>query len=317
MKNFALVAMQKAVDIVGSSEHPTSKVAACLFNEDLTSITRTNYWPQVIKDHYPLDTKFGISSGTLHAETACILAADFATDGASICITDPFCPNCAKNIAESGIKTVYVDHKGFRKDFFLRREAEFHNMSMRIIEKAGISVYEVHRKEQRIETILEVADDYTPQEDNPIEVDRVEAGDMDSFHQILHTKAQKYAGRKHAVCLAENTEGQVIAMTARSHAAVGYKMQDDRAALFNTDGKYSFKLEPLNRLLMNAPRFGYRILNGFVYCSQIPTSRELVNQVGAGVSQIYIGNLDRARDDSAFDAKKTLEREGVIEFLGL
>ena len=35
-----------------------------------------------------------------------MIDAPFATDGASLCVTDPFCPNCAKNIAEAGIKRV-------------------------------------------------------------------------------------------------------------------------------------------------------------------------------------------------------------------
>lgn len=310
------MAMQKAVDIVLSSEHPTSKVAACLFKGD-AYVCHTNQWPKAIKDNYPMDQKFGNSSGTIHAETACIIDVGFATEGASIAITDPFCPNCAKNIAEAGIKTIYVDHKGFQKDFFVRREHEFKNMSMRVIEKAGISVYEIWRKEERLVPILEVNNDYVPAQDNPIETDKIAEVSTPSFYKLLHQKSEKYAGNKIAVCLAQKHDGQIIGLTARSHAAVGYKMADDKEQLFNTDGKYTFKLEPINRLLMNAPRLGAKIINGYIYCSQVPTAREQVNMVGAGLSKIYIGDMKRARDESALEAMKILKASSVSSFLTL
>lgn len=310
------MAMQKAVDIVLSSEHPTSKVAACLFKDD-QYVCHINQWPQVIKDHYPLDQKFGNSSGTIHAETACIVDAYFATAGASLAITDPFCPNCAKNIAEAGIKTIYVDHKGFQKDFFVRREHEFKNMSMRIIEKAGISVYEIWRKEERLVPILEVGDDYVPAQDNPIEIDKIVEANSQSFDKLIHQKSQKFAGRKIAICLAKDEDDRIFGITARSHAAMGYQISEDKEQLFNTDGKYSFKLEPTNRLVMNAPRLGLKIIEGYVYCSQVPTAREQVNMIGAGISKIYIGDMKRARDDSALEAMQMFSTSSVLQFMTL
>src|SRR5690606_7708262 len=112
-----------------------NKIAATVFGHDLAgkpfSVSRTNFWPAAIANSIGTEDDIGDSSGTIHAETAAILAASH-TAGAALCVTDPFCPNCAKNIAEAGIKTIYIDHKGFDKDFATRRGGDFQNMSMRI-----------------------------------------------------------------------------------------------------------------------------------------------------------------------------------------
>src|SRR5262245_21403475 len=123
--------MQKAVDIVNTSPHPANKIAATIFGRDKTgrgfSLSHTNFWPRAILDHFGMEARIGNASGTIHAETECILASPAPTEGASLSITDPFCPNCAKNIAEAGIRTVYIDHKGFKKDFVARRAHAFEN----------------------------------------------------------------------------------------------------------------------------------------------------------------------------------------------
>ena len=169
--------MQKAVDIVNTSQHPTNKIAATLFGQDhegqVFSVSRTNYWPEPILKKIGTTQRIGNSSGTIHAETACIMNAP-CTEGASLCVTDPFCPNCAKNMAEAGIKTVYIDHKGFNKDFVARRGDEFENMSMYICESAGISVYEIRRKEKELIPILKIAPAYRPVEDFPVSINPAE-----------------------------------------------------------------------------------------------------------------------------------------------
>ena len=175
--------MQKAVDIVNTSLHSANKIAATLFGDGF-SISRTNYWPKHIASHFGMDTRIGNSSGTVHAETACILAAPM-TEGASLCVTDPFCPNCAKNIAEAGIKTIYIDHKGFDKDFAARRGGHFQDMSMQVCEKAGISIYELRRKEKTLAPILQVSGDYRPANDAPVIVSSVPRADQAIFLDLI------------------------------------------------------------------------------------------------------------------------------------
>ncbi|MCD8520448.1 MAG: hypothetical protein LRY57_04065 [Alphaproteobacteria bacterium] len=149
--------MQRAVDIVLTSPHPTNKIAATLSGKTEDGldfcISSTNSWPDAILNTIGHGEKIGNSSGTIHAETECILKAP-ATNGASLFITDPPCPNCVKNMAEAGIKKLYIDHKGFEKDFALRRGDDFSGLSLPLCQEAGMDVYEIRRKEQII-TLLQ------------------------------------------------------------------------------------------------------------------------------------------------------------------
>ncbi len=305
--------MQMAVDIVHSSDHPKNKVAAVLAGTDhdggCFDVAYTNYWPDIIREKFGKDIRIGDASGTVHAETACILHAP-RTDGASIYVTDPFCPNCAKNIAEAGIKTVYIDHKGFDKDFAERRRAHFENMSMRICEKAGISVYELWRKEEKIVPILEVPDDYVPPEDNPVIITPLPASPPGRGDVGVGLEALPYA-----TAYAENAEGDIVQIIATQHASIGYTEEQDSGEIAHPpDDKYSFLLEPVNRLLMAAARHGLVLDKSQIFSSRMPTSREQVNMVGAGIERVFIGNPEEARDEGARVAMAQLSTAGVLEF---
>lgn len=312
--------MQKAVDIVTTSRHPTSKVAATIFGTDQDrrpySISKINYWPKPIADKIGTTKDIGNSSGTVHAETSCIIAAPY-TKGASLCITDPFCPNCAKNMAEAGLKTIYIDHKGFAKDFAERRGHHFASMSMQICERAGINVYELNRKEKKLTPIIEIPETFTPKEESPVEIEPVKGANETALRALIDLKSEVHKGRKFAVALAKNKRGDVFGLTARSHPAIGYTMEADIDEIEKPEGKYSFIQEPVNRLLMNAPRNGLKIAQGLLFCSQVPTAREQVNLVGAGLTSIMVRSLSKARDDWAFSAMKLLGKHEVLTFYEL
>lgn len=302
--------MQKAVDVVGSSLHPTNKIAATLFSADF-SVSRTNYWPGRIEQAFGRNIDIGSSSGTVHAETACILTAP-VTDGASLCVTDPFCPNCAKNIAEAGIKTIYIDHKGFVKDFAARRGDHFKNMSMQICARAGISVYELNRKDQTLTPIIEIPDDYKPFNDAPVVISSLAAATQADFLDLIaDSKANIH--EKFAVALAFNDHGKVFGLCAKTHLAVGYSRRVEAPEFHDPHGKYTFILEPVSRLLMNAARLGLKIHADYLYASVVPTSRELVNIVGAGLNKLHIGDMNIARDQDALTALKQLGTVGILE----
>jgi len=302
--------MQKAVDVVNTSPHPANKIAATLFGDGF-SVSKTNYWPQNILDNFGTETLIGNSSGTVHAETACILAAPM-TEGASLCITDPFCPNCAKNIAEAGIKTIYIDHKGFDKDFALRRGEHFQDMSMQVCEKAGINVYELRRKEQAITPILKISGDYTPMNDSPVVISSIPNIDEANFLDMIADSKANLQGEKFAVAMGINKAGESFGLCARSHLAIGYSKRINNAELHNTRGKYSFILEPSNRIMMNAARFGLTMHPDYFYASCVPTSRELVNIIGAGIKVLSIGDLHQARDPDSFTALEQLEKTDIL-----
>lgn len=309
--------MQKAVDLVGTSPHPHNKIAATLFGgnpSDLWSVTRTNHWPAMIDVKIGRTQDIGNSSGTLHAETACILTVPEATEGASLCITDPCCPNCAKNIAEAGIKKIYIDHKGFKKDFFKRRGDHFDSMSMQICAKAGVSVYELNRKEQKITPIIETPDSFVPPNDSPIVIEPIES----AAEAVLRIGVQKssiiHHRRKFAMAFAQNPQGQKFMITARAHAVIGFTMNnlDEALDIMTPQDKYSFIQEPVNRLLMFLARKGWRLIDGYLYASQIPTAREQVNLVGAGIKRITVGDFQKSRDPYGFQAMETLKRVGIL-----
>lgn len=315
-----LTYLQKALDLAPKSPHPTNKIAAVLFGTDdggeEFSVMRTNHWPDPIYEKIGVDTKIGNSSGTIHAETAAILNAPHATEGCSICITDPFCPNCAKNIAEAGIKNIYIDQDGFDKDFFKRRGDHFDTMSMRMCERAGINVYAINMLREEITTIFEVPDDYTPIEDSPVIKEPVESINDAVFGSVIEEAEDKNKRRKFCIAMVEDNLGNRFALIARAHAAIGYTMQkpDEALDLLTPIGKYSFIQEPVNRMMMYLSRHGYKLYEDYLYCSQVPTSREQVNLVGAEIKRITIGNTQKCRDPQGLKAMQTLGALKILNY---
>lgn len=328
---FYFTYMQSAVDIVQTSAHPANKIAAVLAGEDVAgqpfSLAKVNFWPAPIREKIGLGVEIGNASGTVHAETACLLAAP-RTRGATLFVTDPPCPNCVKNMAEAGIKKLYIDHKGFGKDFARRRGDDFEEMSLMICKKSGISVHVVHRREQRIETILEIADDYWPAIEKPARVFEVsKAIDEPEFKKIVRNEKEFYEEKPFAIALAhpphlhlppvgggeEGRRGnstQSFLISAEIHAIAGFT--SDMPA---PEGKYNYQLQPVHRVLMTAARRGLRIDHNYLFCSRVPTAREQVNLVGAGFSKLYLGDDRHARDEDGLRAFEQLVKAGILCFM--
>lgn len=149
--------MQKAVETVKLSPHKTNKIAATFFGlcnkteaQETFATSSCNSYPDTIKAYVASGTRFGTRSGYIHAELNAILKRDQAWNQASIAITDPPCPNCMKHIASAEIKNIFIDHKGFEKDFFKRRLSDFNILSKAVAEHSGISFFKVYRKEKKI-----------------------------------------------------------------------------------------------------------------------------------------------------------------------
>ncbi len=306
--NPIIKSMQDAVDIVLSSPHPDNKVAATLFN-GTKSLSKTNDWPSIVLEKLGKNVRIGDSSGTLHAEVNCLIHSNFSTEGASLAITDPCCPNCAKCIAEAGIKKVYIDHKGFEKDFAARRGGEFQDMSLRILTHAGVSLYEVIRKEKKINTLYEPSVDYIPPEENPIEIRPCRA-DLSQATLLQTARLVRVKHERWGCALATDTRGKIYTLVASAHPAIGYTQND----IEKPDGKYDFILEPVNRILMGASRNNLKLSPNYLWCSVLPSPREMVNLIGCGFKGIYIGNMSEAKKFAASDAKNIIENAGIITF---
>jgi deoxycytidylate deaminase len=304
--------MQRAVDIVQQSEHPTNKVSAVLSGRDPAgkefSLARTNFWPDPIKASIGIENRIGTASGTIHAETACLLHAPM-TNGAAIYVTDVPCPNCVKNMAEAGVKTMYIDHKGFTKDFALRRGGHFDNMALRICEKAGISIYRIYRKDKKLEPILKISDGFSPVIEKPARIMTVtDALNAESFSKLIESEREFYQNRAFAVAIASGTLGKLSVISAETHPCPGYTAQ----TVEKGDEKYSTILQPVNRVMMMAARYGMKIDQNYFYSSRVPTARELVDMVGAKLTKISIGDPTKARDNDALAALEQLKSAAII-----
>lgn len=305
--------MQSAVDVVQTSPHPENKIAATIAGTDKNgaefALSRTNFWPPAIAENLGTQTRIGDASGTVHAETACILATP-RSDGAALFITDPPCPNCVKNMAEAGIKTLYIDHKGFDKDFAVRRGDAFASLSLRICEKAGISVYRLFRKEERLEEILVVPRNFVPPSERPPTIEPLSKMVSENlFAQAIADKAAFYDRRHFALAIALDANRQSLLIAAESHPCPGYTGETMEVS----HSKYNMILQPLNRVLMLAARHGLEIKNEYVYSSRVPTSREMVDLLGAGLSTLHIGNTSAARDTMALYALDQLSEAGALK----
>jgi deoxycytidylate deaminase len=308
--------MQSAVDIVGTSQHPANKIAATLAGKDAGgadfTVSRVNFWPEAIKNKIGTEVNIGNSSGTVHAEVACILGAPM-TNAASLFVTDPPCPNCVKNLAEAGVKMLYIDHKGFDKDFATRRGEDFRAMSMGICEKAGIGVVKIFRKEKRTEVIFEIPAGYAPVIEKPARVERLkDAVDDKFFYELIMLEGSFYKRRPFAVVIAEGQLGKAFMISAEVHPIAGFT-----SSVEQPEGKYNFLLQPIHRTLMTAARYGLKIRDGYIFSSRVPTAREQVNMVGAGLTNIYVGDDHEARDEHGLKALEQLTGAGILKIRNL
>jgi hypothetical protein len=65
---------------------------------------------------------------------------------------------------------------------------------------------------------------------------------------------------------------------------------------------------------MYAARHGLTVQDEFFFSSNVPTSREQVNIVGAGIKRITIGDLRKARDPDAVKAMAQLGEAQILEY---
>lgn len=308
---------QMAVDIVRASPHTTNKIAAALSGKDSNGkpflISRTNFYPPAIEKALGQEQKIGNASPTIHAEMAVLQAAP-KTEGSAIAITDPFCPNCAKYMAEAGVKTVYIDHKGLDKDWANRNGDDFEDMSMRIAKHAGINVYVVNRKKEELTTIFESSSGYAPRVENPIYLEKYDGPrEIPAFMAFVAERKKSYKDRPFAAAFALGGSDNLYAIAADEHPSIGYTAK----TLEEPEGKYSFTLQPLNRLMLAAKRHGLSLHRDFLYVSRTPTGRDLVNAVGAELTKLYIGDRAQSRGPDSLKALKMLEDVKIVDVFEL
>lgn len=136
---------------------------------------------------------------------------------------------------------------------------------------------------------------------------------------MLKNFAQSFApdvrGLPFAAAFVRGADHSVRIMIAEERVTMGYdpRSRSDQSEMHDTStGKYTFLATPMNRLMMAAARFGYKIDPRLVVSSRVPTSRELVNMVAAGLTTIHILNPRVARDKAAQKGLELLVKNGVM-----
>lgn len=303
--------MQDAVDVVLTSEHETSRVAACIFNMDGPSYACVNVRPACLLGCLPWDARIGASSQFVHAELAAIAGFAGTVRGAHLCVTDPFCPNCAKNIAESGIRHVYIDHKGFQKDFIARNGEEFESMSMLIAEKAGISVYVVNRKEKSVTPILEHAAQTRPSP-SAIEFFDIEAGM--SLESVLPDFKRRFGGREAwALAFVREVDGSPRGLLVFEALPIGITPEDYKSRGVGDTGKYRFPIDPLTRLMIAVKSMGFSYIEKRIVCARIPSSRAFVNALGFGIEGLILASDLCDHDSMGRDALDFCVKQRLLQ----
>lgn len=304
--------MQDAVDVVLHSEHATSRVAACAFHPDHPDIppaASMNMRPDVLKGHFAWDARLGASSQFVHAELASLIKFTGPYRGSHICVTDPFCPNCAKHLAEAGVRAIYIDHKGFQKDFIARNGDEFETMSMLIAEKAGISVYEVNRKEGTVTPILAQAAQTRPT------TSAIEFFDIDDGMTLEHAMSmfRQRLGARETWCLAfvREKDGSKRGLLVFETLPPGITPEDFKTRNVNT-GKYRFPIDPLTRLLITVRRMHFTLLDPRIGCARAPSSRALVNALGMNISNLLLASPLPDHDASGLAVLQMLKDKNLI-----
>lgn len=281
--------MQDAVDIVLTSEHETSRVAACIFIPTGESkAVAINQRPACLHGHFAWDARLGSSSQFVHAEMAAMAAFGGTLRGSHLCVTDPFCPNCAKNMAEAGVRTIYIDHKGFQKDFIARNGDEFQSMSMLIAEKAGISVYVVNRKEGSVTPILAQAAQTRP---SPSAIEFFDIDDGLTLEGAMATFRQRIGNRDAwTLAFVREPDGSPRGLLVFEALPPGMTPEDFKIRGATDTGKYRFPLDPLTRLLLTVRRMGFSLLDTRIGCGRIPSSRAIINALGFGVERLILAS---------------------------
>lgn len=264
------------------SPHRTHKVGALLVLSDNTKISSYNYWPDALLNTIGRDTKLGNASTSLHAETAALIKSNTSTDNAEIYVTDLPCPNCAKIIAEAGIRNVYIDHNTHNTALGQKMNPFFNQVSLLIFKRAGVGVYEIDIEGENI--VRHCEESQRP------------ALSCDSNPTLF------------ATCITSDNKP----LRAHAQSASGITPEDLKN-INNIQNKYEPTLQPFNRLLAMCARKGLRLQEGSLTFSQTPTAREFVNMIGYRITKITIETPELCRDEYGLKALKQLQEHSVIE----
>ncbi|MES2728619.1 MAG: hypothetical protein V4621_00790 [Pseudomonadota bacterium] len=311
-----LALMQLTRALAEDSTHTTFKIAATLRGQDPQGlpfvISRTNFCPCAFES-LPANTYFGDSSTSIHAETAVIFNSA-RTEGADLYVTDPICPDCMKNVITAGIRAAYIDTSGYAKPYARRAGHTFIEMSHVMAHHAGIPVYMVDCAAGQITCLNDLRDDATailPAQQTTALGPILTHGEERNFAaHVLHLQ-DRWPDQDFATAQAVNAASQIVFLTVTPDIIAGHA--GDPSVIM--EGKHNYIQRPLMRLLLTAKRMGLRLIMDTVTCSDLPSSRDMVNFIGIGGRQIRILNTKKSRDAHAVAAFDLLRSGNFLTFL--
>ena len=309
--------MEKALEIESRSTHPVHKVGALLCGQDIAKSHfergHANFWPAPLAEKFGPDEKLGNASTTVHAEIAVILNAP-GKEGADLSVTDLPCPNCAKSIAEARIGTVYIDSHAHETPLGKKMEPYFSKISRPLLEYAGVNLLEMNRAARTIKPWVEIAENAVIPVEKPVEMTLIGPKDMtaEKFERLIAHAHERYENAPFVVAFAHTRLGSRAALTVRPHRAIGLD-EDKEAQLAPLLEKYSLTLQPLDRALITSARYGLTIEPEFLYSAHVPTAREFVNLIGAGIMSLRIGDVTKGRDEWSLRALAQVRERRILE----
>lgn len=260
--------------------------------EGVFTIGTRNSRLEVVHDLSDAQGYLGGASNMIHAETAAIMRAP-ATEGADLYVTDPLCPNCMKNAIEAGVKRIFLDKAGFDKPWYKRRKDFFDNISALLAHKAGIDIYIVDVEHEKLEHLGIPYAHKAPKSQYPVKIIPLDsatpAKKMDRHIELL---SKEYEDIPFATVTGRDRRGRLVLVAAAEAYTPG--ISEDQKELFqrlrrnNTDTKYNLKCDPVTRLLMAASRNGISLRGSQMYCTELPSSRCLINSVAYGMQDLKI-----------------------------
>lgn len=298
-------------------------IAAVLFNEEtqVAISAARNDLPESFNGVFLPTEEIGDSGATIHAEILCLDGAKALVESASIMVTDPLCPNCMKSVIAAGVQKVYIAEDGFTHGNWynsadengVNRQRYFDDVSLKLAAYAGVQVCKIGGNSG--ENVS--CDILQPQEKPPMSKARVEEYDAATLSAVVGKAKER--GSPYAVAIANGPKQRRYIVMATESYVPGMsdeKAENIREHFADVPGglRYRLKVDALSSVLSACAFFGFSLNGEQVYISEIPTSRCVVNAIGAGVKHFGLAHKEALSQKSkyALAAFAKLEMHDIV-----
>lgn len=309
--------LAQARHVAKDSPHSDHQIGAVLFGEDRTGkaigLSFTNAIPKGLIPLWNPSGKIGGCGPTIHAETWALLKAP-AMRRAFIALTDPPCPACMKNMVSAGIEAVFVDGAGFEQSWAEKNAHYFHDLSIPIAQKGGVSLFRTDPRTKTIKPLVEPLHRNRPEE-KPVflEVCKAFPTDGEIVERAVQTGKDGLDGRSGAAVIGKDSSGKPVLLSAGASLSDGFSALEDKALIESVadGGKHDFVMDPLLRLLVSAPFLGVCLEGGTLACSYAPPSAAFVDALGCGLKRAVLPQKETRSEMTGF-----LSANGLMEIVG-